>query len=374
MMQERWEYNSPDIFDTIRSLHFEHLTASFVPYTLQFITPARTSRGVINERTIWILKVHETDHPDIFGLGECAPLPGLSQETAGMVERNLKEVCTKINDYQVLLTDEDICYASVRFAVEQALIDLSRGGRRILFPSKFTNGHEQITINGLIWMGSIQYMINQINEKVQQGFSCIKMKISNKGFENELALLQEIRNTFGFDDIELRLDANGAFDTSDVWEKLDLLAPIQIHSIEQPIAINQWEEMAEICRSSPIPIALDEELIGITDRDEKANLLDNIFPSYIILKPSLLGGFQQTSDWIELAEERSIGWWITSALESNIGLNAIAQWTFTLQNPMPQGLGTGKLFVNNFLSPLTVKKDMLIYDPAASWQINLSNV
>lgn len=372
-MMHGWEYNSPDIFDTIRSLHFEHLTASWSPYTLRFINPARTSRGTMLERQIWLLRVYETNRPDIFGLGECAPLPGLSIETPQMTVKNLSDVCLRINQYSNLLSDDNLCFPSVRFALEQALIDLLRGGKRILFPSKFTDGNEQITINGLIWMGSPQFMIDQLNEKINQGFKCIKMKIGSMKFEEELAILQELRNTFGYDEIELRLDANGAFDSSEALDRLESLAPLQIHSIEQPIVAGQWDLMADICRQSPIPIALDEELIGNYNREEKSEILDAILPSYIILKPSLTGGFQHCSDWIELAEERSIGWWITSSLESNIGLNAIAQWTFTLQNPMPQGLGTGKLFHNNFESPLVMHNDMLIYDTANKWKINLSD-
>lgn len=362
-----FEYDSPDIFDIIRSLDFGPLKASFSPYRLEFVRPSKTSRGIMNYRDIWILKVWEKDNPEVFGLGECAPLPGLSIETPKMIEDALIDVCHRPDEYSNWLSGELDHVPSVNFALEQALIDLQRGGKRLLFPSKFTLGHEQITINGLIWMGNPQYMIDQINEKIHAGFRCIKMKIGGISFADELKILRELRDTFGYDEIELRVDANGAFHADEALEKLEELAPLNIHSIEQPIKPGQWEDMADLCRLSPIPIALDEELIGETDRYTKQELLESIMPSYIILKPSLLGGFQHAAEWIELAEELNIGWWVTSALESNIGLNAIAQWTFTLQNPMPQGLGTGQLFKNNFDSPLYVLHESLMFDPDKEW-------
>lgn len=367
----QFEYDSPDIFDVIRSLDFEPLRASFYSYRLAFNRPSRTSRGVMNYRDIWILKVWEKNHPEVFGLGECAPLPGLSIDTPKIVEDALIDVCHRPNEFAQWLSGGLDHAPAVNFSLEQALIDLHRGGEHILFPSKFTQGNEQITINGLIWMGNPQYMIDQINEKIHSGFRCIKMKIGGISFSDEIKIIQELRNTFGYDEIELRLDANGAFQPDEAMEKLEVLAPFNIHSIEQPVKPGQWDDMAELCSYSPIPIALDEELIGENNRYRKQELLETIMPSYIILKPSLLGGFQQTAEWIELAEEANIGWWITSALESNLGLNAIAQWTFTLQNPMPQGLGTGQLFTNNFESPLYVQQDSLMFDPDKNWNIRL---
>jgi o-succinylbenzoate synthase len=367
----QFEYDSPDIFDVIRSLDFGPLQATFHPYRLEFNRPSRTSRGVMNHRDIWILKVWEKENPEVFGLGECAPLPGLSIDTPKIVEDTLIDVCHRPNEFVQWLSGGLDHAPSVNFALEQALIDLHRGGKRILFPSKFTQGNEQITINGLIWMGNPQFMIDQINEKIHSGFRCIKMKIGGISFNEEIKILQELRNTFGYDEIEIRLDANGAFHPDDAIDKLEKLAPLNIHSIEQPIQPGQWEDLADLCRISPIPIALDEELIGEMDRYNKQELLETIMPAYIILKPSLLGGLQHTAEWIELAEEFNIGWWITSALESNIGLNAIAQWTFTLQNPIPQGLGTGQLFKNNFDSPLYIIHESLMFDPDITWNINL---
>lgn len=367
----QFEYDSPDIFDVIRSLDFGPLQATFHPYRLEFNRPSRTSRGVMSHRDIWILKVWEKENPDVFGLGECAPLPGLSIDTPKIVEDTLIDVCHRPDEFVQWLSGKLDHAPSVNFALEQALIDLHRGGKRILFPSKFTRGNEQITINGLIWMGNPQYMIDQINEKIHSGFRCIKMKIGGISFPEEIKILQELRDTFGYDEVEIRLDANGAFHPDEAMDKLEELAPLNIHSIEQPIQSGQWEEMADLCRISPVPIALDEELIGETDRYSKQELLETIMPSYIILKPSLLGGIQHTTEWIELAEETNLGWWITSALESNLGLNAIAQWTFTLQNPIPQGLGTGQLFKNNFESPLHIQQQSLMFDLGKSWNLPL---
>lgn len=366
-----FEFDSLDVFDIIRSLDFKPLQASFHPYRLDFNRPSRTSRGVMNHRDIWILKVWEKHHPEVFGLGECAPLPGLSIDTPKIVKDTLIDVCHRPNEFVQWLSGGLDHAPAVNFALEQAMIDLHRGGKHILFPSKFTQGNEQITINGLIWMGNPQYMIDQINEKIHSGFRCIKMKIGGISFFEEVKIIQELRNTFGYDEIEIRLDANGAFQPDEALDKLEELAPLNIHSIEQPIKPGQWDEMAELCKFSPIPIALDEELISQNDRYRKQELLETILPSYIILKPSLLGGFQHSAEWIELAEETNIGWWVTSALESNLGLNAIAQWSFTLQNPMPQGLGTGQLFKNNFESPLYVLQDSLMFDPHKNWNIRL---
>ncbi len=366
-----FEYDSPDIFDIIRSLHFDELEATYIPYRLHFKRPAKTSRDTLQYRDVWYLKVSEKHHPDVIGWGECAPLSGLSIETPTQITKALPDLCRSVNQYPDLLSGKLDHLPSLNFALEQALIDLSKGGKRILFPSKFTDGKEQITINGLVWMGSPQYMIDQINEKIHQGFKTIKLKIGGIDFRDEIAILQELRNTFGYDEIEIRLDANGAFDIDDALNKMETLADFHIHSIEQPIRAGQWEEMAELCRYSPIPIALDEELIGLTDRDEKQELLETILPSYIILKPSLLGGFQHCADWIEVAESINTGWWATSALESNIGLNAIAQWVFTLQNPIPQGLGTGQLFENNPDSPLVIQGDSLMYANDQNWNLEI---
>jgi O-succinylbenzoate synthase len=282
----------------------------------------------------------------------------------------LIDVCVKIQQYDQLLSGMLDRVPSVQFALEQALLDLKNNGDKILFPSKFTSGQELIRTNGLIWMGEPDYMIDQINEKINNGFKCIKLKIGSLDFEDELKIVEQIRDVFGYHELEIRLDANGAFHPDDALEMLDRLAIYEIHSIEQPLRAGQWEEMAELCLTSPIPIALDEECIGAITKEDKEETLDQINPSFIVLKPSLVGGFLQSEEWIELAEQRDIHWWITSALESNLGLNAIAQWTFTKQNPIHQGLGTGQLYVNNFDSPLYMESENLLFDPSKNWRLN----
>ena len=238
----------------------------------------------------------------------------------------------------------------------------------VLFPSHFTDGKAGIPINGLIWMGEKSFMKEQIEDKIQQGFSCIKLKIGAIDFDAEMELLRYIRKEFSAKEIELRVDANGAFQPENALEKLKRLSDLSLHSIEQPIRQGQYKEMAKLCKETPLPIALDEELIGVFNTSDKENLIEEIKPQYIILKPSLIGGFQGTKEWVNLAEKNQIGWWITSALESNIGLNAIAQFTYLQNNPMPQGLGTGSLFTNNIESPLQVKGENLNYNPQLTWE------
>lgn len=364
------EYESEDVFDKLRNLSFGELKAEFIRYTLQFRSPGKTSRGTMHSRDVWFLKVYEKAFPEFSGIGECAPLPGLSMETNADTEQQLLDVCLDINQWEDLVNGGLERFPSIQFALEQALIDLGNQGNKILFPSKFTDGNELIRINGLIWMGSPQQMIDQINEKIRSGFRCLKLKVGAIDFREELHILHEIRKIFGPDELEIRVDANGAFSSEEVMNRLDELAVMEIHSIEQPIAAGQWEEMEEICRMSPVPVALDEELIGLTSREEREALLDAVAPPYIILKPSLIGGYQAAEEWIELAGQRDIEWWITSALESNIGLNAIAQWTFTKQNPMYQGLGTGQVFTNNIVSPLYLEGEHLMYNPQGQWKID----
>lgn len=363
------ERESEDVFDILRSLSFGKLKAEFVKYTLDFKSPGKTSRGTMHTRDTWFLKVYEEAYPEFAGMGECAPLPGLSMESVVQVQDKLLDVCLDINRWEDLISGELMEVPSVQFALEQALLDLRNQGNKILFPSKFTDGNEIIPINGLVWMGSPQYMIDQVNEKIHQGFHCLKLKIGAINLKDELNILREIRQTFGYEELEIRLDANGAFHPDEVMDVLEELAEFQVHSIEQPIQAGQWDEMGELCRISPIPVALDEELIGITNRDEQEEMLDIIMPSYIILKPSLLGGLQSAEEWIDLADQREAGWWITSALESNLGLNAIAQWTFTKQNPMYQGLGTGQVFINNIESPLYLDSEHLMFDPSRKWKL-----
>lgn len=364
------DFDSEDVFDLLRNLDFKNLKAAFIPYQLQFRKPGKTSRGTMTHRDIWLLKVYEKDFPELAGYGEVAPLPGLSIETPQQIEDKLIDVCVGINKYDDLVFGQLDNVPSVQFALEQALLDLQNSGSKILFPSKFTSGQELIKTNGLIWMGSPDYMIEQINEKIHNGFKCLKLKIGSLDFEDEYKIIEEIRNVYGYQELEIRLDANGAFQIDDALEILDRLAPFEIHSIEQPLKAGQWEEMAELCQSTPVPIALDEECIGAITKEDKEEILDTIAPAFVILKPSLLGGFQQSEEWIELAEQRDISWWITSALESNLGLNAIAQWTFTKQNPIHQGLGTGQLFTNNFDSPLYLDTENLMFDPAKKWRMD----
>lgn len=369
------DFDSEDVFDLLRNLDFTNLKAEFIPYKLQFRKPGKTSRGTMTQRNIWLLKVYQKDFMELAGYGEVAPLPGLSIETPQQIEDKLIDVCVGINNYNDLLFGSLDNVPSVQFALEQAMLDLKNNGDKILFPSKFTSGQELIRTNGLIWMGSPDYMIEQINEKIHNGFKCLKLKIGSLDFEDEYKIIEQIRDVFGYQSptglgIEIRLDANGAFDAEDALEILERLAPFEIHSIEQPIKAGQWDEMADLCQASPIPIALDEECIGAITKEDKEEILDVIAPAFIVLKPSLVGGFQQSEEWIELAEQRDINWWITSALESNLGLNAIAQWVFTKQNPIHQGLGTGQLFTNNFDSPLYLASENLMFDPSKQWRLN----
>ena len=346
------------------------LQANFVKHTLIFKQPGGTSRGILHEKPSWFVKIFDVVNPEIFGLGECSIIPGLSPDVIDKLEPFLQNVTKNINSFST--ADEELKYfPSVQFGIETALLDLKNKGRRILFPGKFTEGNDAIDINGLVWMGSKDFMRSQIKEKIKDGYTCIKLKIGALNFEDEISILKEIRAQFGQQMIELRLDANGAFHPDEALQKLNRLSDFHIHSIEQPIKAGQPDKMAKLCAQSPIPIALDEELIGIVDLKIKKKLLTKIKPQYIILKPSLLGGFEKSFEWIKLANKTNIGWWVTSALESNIGLNAIAQWTCQLHNQLPQGLGTGKLFTNNIPSPLTIKNAKLFYEPALNWNLNL---
>lgn len=331
----------------------------FKKYNLQFKTPAKTSRGAYSVRPVWYLFIEKDG---VTGIGECAPLEGLSTETPEKVEAILDEICSRPESF-IPFPDSIRNIPSVRFALETALLDLENGGRQIIFPSSFTGGRSGIPINGLIWMDSESRMQEQIFAKLNEGFHCIKLKIGGINFDEEVKLLQYIRDQRKSREIILRLDANGAFSPYEAPDKLLMLGSMRIHSIEQPIAAGQWDHMARICRTSPIPIALDEELIGINDPDEKNKLLDKIMPQFLVLKPSLHGGISGCREWIGLARARSIRWWITSYLESNIGLNAIAQWAYSAGASGYQGLGTGSLFTNNLDSPLNLKGEELWFNP-----------
>jgi o-succinylbenzoate synthase len=308
-------------------------------------------------------------HDEKQGIGECGILRNLSIDDVPEYEEKLRWTCENIQLGKENLVKELIAFPSIQFGVEQAFLSLQSETPFLLFPSTFTQGKQAIDINGLIWMGDSDYMKSQIKEKLEAGFSCIKMKIGAIDFETELQLLKNIRNEYSATDIELRVDANGAFTPATALEILKRLSEFQLHSIEQPIKQGQFSAMAKLCEDTPLPIALDEELIGVFHREEKKKILETIQPQYIILKPSLVGGFAGSSEWISLAAAQNIDWWITSALESNVGLNAIAQWTHTLQSDLPQGLGTGSLYTNNFDSPLTIQNGALHYDSVKSWNV-----
>ncbi|MBC9797261.1 o-succinylbenzoate synthase [Sinomicrobium weinanense] len=344
------------------------MKASYQKYTLQFKRPSGTSRGILTEKETWFILLEDTGRT---GIGECGILRGLSVDDRGGYEEKLKWACNNIHLGKEALYDALMEFPSIQFGIEQAFSSLKSRSSFILFPSRFTEGSKNISINGLVWMGDKAFMQRQIREKLEQGFRCIKMKIGAIDFGAELELLRSIREEFSPDDIEIRVDANGAFTPGNALEKLKKLSELSLHSIEQPIKQGQWEEMAVLCENSPLPIALDEELIGVFDFATKKELVNTIKPQYIILKPSLVGGFRGSKEWIQLAENCNTDWWITSALESNVGLNAIAQWTYTLNNTMPQGLGTGSLYTNNLDSPLKVKHGELTYDPSENWNISV---
>ena len=337
-------------------------------YILEFKVPGGTSRGILNTKETWFLVL---DNGISKGIGECGLFRGLSADDTPQYAAKLQWVCENIDLGQKKLLAKLKEYPSIQFGLEQAFISLNAQDPFTLFGSDFTKGIDTIAINGLIWMGAHSYMRQQIDQRLEQGFKCLKLKIGALAFEEEIKLLEAIRKVYSPEEIEIRVDANGAFEPKTALDKLKVLAELAIHSIEQPIKAGKREAMEQLCRLSPLPIALDEELIGIYDVTSKEELLQTIKPQYIILKPSLVGGFAGSQEWINLAEKYNIGWWITSALESNIGLNAIAQWTYKLQNSLPQGLGTGSLFLNNFESPLRVAKGKLKYDAKTQWRADL---
>lgn len=340
------------------------MEAFYKKYVLDFKRPSGTSRGVLTQKETYFVFITDNGKK---GIGECGLLKTLSYDDRPDYEQTLQWVCDNIRLGEEHLLSELNEFPSIQFGVEQAFRSLRADNPYILFPSDFTRGATAIAINGLIWMGTPEFMKSQIREKLSQGFRCIKMKIGAIDFEQEYQILKHLRKEFSAQDIEIRVDANGAFSPLNALEKLKQLSELELHSIEQPIRQGQWEMMASLCEKTPLPIALDEELIGVVHLPDKEALLQQIKPQYIIIKPSLLGGYKKSEDWISFAEKQHIGWWITSALESNIGLNAIAQWTFSLNNPMPQGLGTGALYTNNIASPLFVENGFLAYNPNAEW-------
>ncbi|MRX64605.1 o-succinylbenzoate synthase [Maribacter luteus] len=344
------------------------MQASVKKYTLDFKRPSGTSRGILTQKETWFLIIRKDGN---YGIGECGMFKGLSFDDVPGFEEKLEWTCRHIQKGLPYLLDELRDFPSIQFAVEQAFLSLNSEDFLDLFPSAFTKSEAHILINGLIWMGDESYMLEQIQQKLEMGFRCLKLKIGAIDFRAEISLLEAIRKEYSQEQIELRVDANGAFKPIEALDKLNELANFGLHSIEQPIRQGNILLMKDLCAKTPLPIALDEELIGVVDIKKKEKLLETVKPQYIILKPTLVGGFRGSGEWIEIAERLGIGWWVTSALESNIGLNAIAQWTYTLKNTMPQGLGTGGLYTNNFEGPLQVEKGYIYSRKNKGWQPNL---
>ena len=340
------------------------MQVDFKKYTLDFKRPSGTSRGVLRQKETYFIEIIGGKRR---GVGECGLFRGLSYDDVPGFEAQLAAVCKALEvgeDTSALCAN----YPSIQMGVEMALLSFNSPTPFQLFDTAFSLGQQPISINGLVWMGDIDFMRQQVFDKIDAGFDCIKLKIGALDFTEDCQLLSEIRERYSAKEVTLRVDANGAFTADEALDKLKTLSTFDLHSIEQPIAAGQPKALASICAKTPLPIALDEELIGVLHHDDKSRLLDKIKPQYIILKPSLLGGFAASEQWIRLAEERNIQWWVTSALESNIGLNAIAQWTASLQTSTPQGLGTGSLFTNNIDSPLVVTAGVLRYDNSLSWK------
>lgn len=349
-------------------MHFLPFKLRVIPRELVFKQPAGTSRGVYTTRKVWYIVLSSTDPQIRFtGLGECAPLYDLSCDYDEHYEERLRQICAEVEATQNLNSEELRPYPSILFGLQSAFRSAAgslAGDYLKLFPSDFTQGQRGIPINGLVWMGSYEEMCQRMEEKLDKGFRCVKLKIGAIDFESELNLIRQLRARFSADTVELRVDANGGFTPEEAPQRLEQLARYDIHSIEQPIRQHQWKEMARLCANTPLPIALDEELIGVNDYKQKIELLDTIRPQYIVLKPSLHGAFTGAGEWMSLAKDRGIGYWTTSALESNVGLNAIAQWCAAIDpdTTMPQGLGTGQLFVENFQeAPLHIEGDCLWY-------------
>ncbi|RSK48870.1 o-succinylbenzoate synthase [Hymenobacter rigui] len=344
---------------------------------LRFNFPARTSRGALTEHTAYYLYLEHSGQPEVVGIGEAAPLAGLSPDYRPDFEATLEGFVREFNRRQLreLLPAEAVElvgpeWPALRFALETATLDWQQGGRHRLYDNAFSRGEAGVPINGLVWMGDAGFMREQIEKKLADGYACLKLKIGGLDFATELAILAEIRALAGPERLTLRVDANGAFSPAEALPKLEQLARFQLHSIEQPIRAGQWEQMAEVCRASPVPVALDEELIGLTEPAQQQELLALTQPAYIILKPTLLGGLQASQRWMGLAEEQGIGWWLTSALESNVGLNAISQLAGSFATPgFPQGLGTGQLYHNNVASPLHIRNGYLHYSPRTEWEV-----
>ncbi|HEX6890230.1 MAG TPA: o-succinylbenzoate synthase [Chryseolinea sp.] len=354
------------------------LRAAYIKKTFHFNFDARTSRGQMKDKVSWFVKIWDEQDPAVVGIGECGPLPGLSIDHRPDLEEKLIATLARLEHFGLKDIDPlsvngivPAGFPSITFAVETALLDLAHGGKHIIRNNQFIKG-QRIPINGLVWMGDFDFMLKQIEEKISKGFTCIKLKVGGIDFDLECELLGQLRRKFPKEHITLRLDANGAFTVENVMQRLQTLAQFGIHSIEQPLKAG-LPRTKEVCLESSIPVALDEELIGLENRESKEEMLDRLKPEFIVIKPSLHGGLSGSSEWIELAEARGIGWWITSALESNIGLNAICQFTADYPVILHQGLGTGMIYVRNISSPLSVDRGAIFMDPNLEWDETLIN-
>lgn len=341
--------------------------AKYIRHPLNFHRPAGTSRGILHQKGCWFVKL--TNEAGLTGVGEVSFIPALSLEDPNEIEIQLDHVCKLICRGEMDPTQELPSLPGIRFALEGAMRDLEQGGERLLFDSDFSKGKAGILVNGLIWMGDRAFMKKQVRDKLDQGFRILKLKVGALDLNEELELLAWIRSEYGAGDLEIRLDANGAWSPEEAPVRMAQFARFGIHSIEQPIGPGQIEAMSALCKDPSIPVALDEELIGITRMEEQRQLMEKIRPDFIILKPGLLGGFSLAQQWIDLAESVGAAWWITSALESSIGLSAISQWTYQLGVSMPQGLGTGMLYSNNIQSPLHLEGNQLWYRPERGWDL-----
>ena len=343
------------------------MKADFIKYTLNFKIPGGTSRGILHTKDSYFIIIREKDR---VGIGECGILRGLSADDVPDYEKALKWTCLNIHLGKRTLENELLRFPSIYFGVEMALEDFKNGGNRSFFENSFSRGEAGQKINGLIWMGSESFMKEQIQSKIREGFRCLKMKIGALDWKSEREVLRGIRSTFSADQIEIRVDANGAFDPRKAKDVLEELRDLEVHSIEQPIKKGQWQEMASLCEMNTTPIALDEELIGLFDPVDRRRMMETIRPQYLVFKPSFIGGWSGTDRWIDLSQEFATGWWATSALESNIGLNAIAQFTASKDNQLEQGLGTGSLYTNNIPAPLEVKQGMLWMNKQKNWDVS----
>lgn len=346
------------------------IQAKIIRREFRFQRPATTSRGTYLKKEVYFIVIYYANDPAVAGIGECSLFPGLSYDDVKGFNKKLEETVDRINQGEYFSNINLTEWPSIYFALETAWKDFRVNGSKILYPSRFTEGKDSLGINGLIWMDSREEMIRQIQMKVNDGFTCLKMKIGTLDLHEELEVLKFIRERFDSEEIEIRVDANGAFHPVEALEMIKMFSDYDLHSIEQPIAAGHPEEMAQLCLTSPVPIALDEELIGKQTGAAKRKIIETIRPHYLVLKPGLLGGLASCKEWINLAEEHNTGWWITSSLETNIGLNAIAQWTYTLQNPIFHGLSTGSLYNNNISSPLYLHGERLYFDPDRKWNLS----